>query len=287
MEIMKKIIITVILFFAICLSTKSKDKVFDLKDTYYNCGERNFSVIFKSLDSNFKFNGDYKVVPDTVVSGFGSSRIETNLYRISLTEITNNCKIYIYNYKINEQTGEETFDTLQTLEIIKIENLQIPIIKQVGNKLVSNLEGSHRWYINNFLSGDFVETTNNEFTPTFSEFYQAVAYNSEFDCESIESNRINFTITSIEDEVKYSNLNKYNINENALTFFEIGEIKEINSIEVYNILGEKLDLNVKETSNLDNKLSLNFDKNLDYLPLGLYVVLVNDNYNIHRFSFIK
>lgn len=289
---MKKYIqfILAVAILVISYDALSQEKVFDLKDKYYNCGNKNFRVKFKLLKNNEQFIPNFIIEPITAVEGSGYFPYGSTMYGLILDNINSSCKIIFYNnLKIDSISGIETYDIVQSFEVIKLDTLPIPTITQVGNKLVSNIEGPHRWYRGLPSDNIFEDTPNNEYIPKMQGVYYGAMLNPDYECVSAESKGLNYIINSVEED-NFIPSNKYNINENTITFFEVGEITrdiELDSVELYNIFGEKIELTLSNISENNNSISMVFDSQFSNLPNGMYLILLRDSNNFQKFTFIK
>lgn len=289
---MKKYIqfILAVAILVISYDALSQEKVFDWKDKYYNCGNKDFSIEFKILEGNVKKSNNFLTIPDSVISWAGITQLKINTYKILLTDLTSNVKVvYFDNYKVDTLNGNITYDEIQSFEVIKLDTLPIPTITQVGNKLVSNIEGPHRWYRVLPSLNIFEDTPNNEYIPKMQGVYYGAMLNPDYECVSAESKGLNYIINSVEED-NFIPSNKYNIIENTITFFEVGEITrdiELDSVELYNIFGEKIELTLSNISENNNSISMVFDSQFSNLPNGMYLILLRDSNNFQKFTFIK
>ncbi|PKL85835.1 MAG: hypothetical protein CVV22_06455 [Ignavibacteriae bacterium HGW-Ignavibacteriae-1] len=167
-------------------------------------------------------------------------------YRVNLvnTEITTGCE-----------------DSTQ-IEITVNMTPEQPSITIFENKLVSSADTGNQWYLENQKLKDSI---NKILYPSVSGIYKVITTSGN--CESDYSEPVNFQITSIkENNNPNSYLIYYNSDERTITTLE----DNIYSLRIFNIYGRQMD-------NFGS-IGINSLIDLSQYPVGIYLVIVNDNF---------
>lgn len=210
-----------------------------------------------------------------------------NFKEIYITKLTSSVKIEI---KMTDLSG---CVNTQIVEFFVLPALPTPVISQIDKNLISSITGEYHYW---FKDGEFLtETTDHIYTPTESGIYKCAYLDPIYKCLSFNSEPFDFIYNSIENDFNNQTNNTYFINENSIKLFgnfntvlspivgnqNIYEQLNKKQIQFYNLLGEKLDINIENINLTDNYLEFN-TSNLTSNSVYIVTLQINNNTFIYK-----
>ena len=158
-------------------------------------------------------------------------------------------------------------------QIDVIEKPLTPVITLVGNTLISNYSMGNQWYDENGLISN---ATNQEYVVTQNgEYYSIVTING---CSSDPSNRINVTLSKIDNHDAATFVNVYPSPFSYEINIQIDGTGDVANFDIYNALGQIVYQGEVVKNTMVN--TINF-------PRGVYFIKLVNKDNIQMFKVIK